>query len=168
MTLAGRWAYRVRQFNKAWAGGISADERTEATGVLTPALRPLYLGMRPEAQRHAFDVYATLRREGWDDPDLLAAALLHDVGKGRLHLLHRVAWVLAGALSTGVRRWLALRTPLGVWFGLRVNHLHAGAGADLLAAAGGSPELVRLVAGHYARAPGDAKLCALQRADDDN
>ena len=168
MTLAGRWAYRVRQFNKVWAGGISLAERAEAATVLASPLLPLYLGMRPEAQRHAFDVYAALRREGWDDPDLLAAALLHDVGKGRLHVLHRAAWVLAGALSAGVRQRLALHTPLGVWFGLRVNYLHAGVGANVLAAAGASPQLVRLVARHYAPEPDDAKLRALQRADDDN
>ncbi len=126
MTLAARWGYRVRQFSKVWRGGITSAERAEVAAVLPPPLVALYGAMRPEAQRHAFDVYATLRAQQWRDPDLLTAALLHDVAKGRLHLVHRAAWVLLGALSERLRRWLALYTPAGVSLGLRVNLQHAG------------------------------------------
>lgn len=168
MTLAGRWAYRVRQFNKVWAGGLTPAERAETAAVLPPPLLPAFEAMRPEAQRHAFDVYATLRSEGWTHPDLLAAALLHDVAKGRLHPLHRAAWVLLGAVSARLRSRLALGTPLGAWLGLRDNQLHPGAGAALVAVAGGSPLLVRLVRDHYHSDPNDPLLCALQRADDGN
>ena len=163
-----RWAYRVRQFNKVWAGGITGAERAEVRQVLGPPLAALYEGMRPEAQRHAFDVYATLRHAGWRDADLLTAGLLHDVGKGRIHVLHRVAWVALGAVSVRLRTRLALHTPVGVWLGLRQNHLHAASGAALVAAAGGTPRSVQLVRDHYVHAPHDALLCALQAADDDN
>lgn len=167
-TLPARWAYRARQFAKAWSPGLSPAEAVEAAALLTPALYPLFQGMKPGAQRHAFDVYRTLRARGWDHPDLLAAGLLHDVAKGRLHVAQRVAWVLLGAVSIPMRTRLALDTPLGGWLGLRVNYLHAEQSARQVQTAGGSAELVRLIGEHYRNAPNDPLLCALQQADDDN
>lgn len=163
-----RWSYRARQFRKAWAGGLTPAERAEVARVLAAPLATLFHGMRPEAQRHAFDVYTTLCRAGWTDPDLLAAALLHDVAKGRLNPLHRAAWVVAGAVSPRVRAWVAVHTPLGVWLGLRTNHQHAAAGAEILAQAGARPQVVRLVREHYQNAADDPLLRALQQADDQN
>ena len=40
--------------------------------------------MQPRDQRHCFDVYRSLRRQGGSDREVLQAALLHDAGKGRL------------------------------------------------------------------------------------
>ena len=51
-------------------------------------------------QRHALDVVARLRAGDLTDGDLLAAALLHDAGKGaRVRLWHRVVAVLVDAVS---------------------------------------------------------------------
>jgi len=167
-TLPARWAYRVRQFAKAWSPGLSPAEAAEAAHALAPPLLSAFCAMRPGAQRHAFDVYRSLQARGWDHADLLAAGLLHDVAKGRLHVLQRVAWVLLGAASAPLRTRLALHTPLGGWLGLRVNYLHAEQSAQQVQAAGGSSELVRLIREHYRKAPDDPLLCALQQADDDN
>lgn len=168
MILSPRWAYRVRQFNKIWEGGLSAAERVEVRQVLGPELHQLFRQMAVVAQRHAYDVYATLRQQGWADNDLLAAALLHDVGKGRLNVVQRSMWVLLGALSLGLRERLAQARPWGGWLGLQANLQHAAAGADLVAAHGGSPDAVRLIREHYRHAPEDSRLVALQQADDDN
>ncbi|MSQ10073.1 MAG: spore coat protein [Dehalococcoidia bacterium] len=163
-----RWRYRVLQFAKAFSRGLSTAEQAEAANVLSPALYAAFRHMKPGAQRHAFDVYSRLRQQGWDDADLLSAGLLHDVAKGRLHVIHRVAWVLLGAASVSLRSWLARATPLGAVLGLRVNYVHAEASAQQVQAAGGSHELVKLIREHYRVAPGDPRLCALQQADDDN
>jgi hypothetical protein len=51
-------------------------------------------------RRHALDVVDRLLHAGHEDPDLLAAALLHDAAKGhRMRLWHRVAGVLMEAAA---------------------------------------------------------------------
>ncbi len=168
MTAAARARYRARQFGKAWTGGLSPAQRQEVAGVLTPALCGLFNGMSGYAQRHAYDVFHTLRSSGWAEHDLLVAALLHDVGKGNVSLLSRVLWVLIGLLGQRRRASLATSSPLGVGLGLRQHLHHARIGAALVRNAGGTATAARLVAGHYHVDATDPLLAALQRADNQN
>ncbi len=162
------WAYRIRQASKAWRGPLSAAQQREVAGVLSPPLFKLFLSMAPMGQRHGYDVYNTLRAHGAVDPDLLAAGLLHDVGKGRLGLAARTIWVLVGVLSPTLRVRLAGSRPWGKILGLHANLTHSQTGAAAVRDAGGSRVLVRLVRDHKLPANGDAQLAALQLADDMN
>ncbi len=167
MTLVAQGWHRVRQFNKAVAGRITQPQHDDVRAVLGSGLYQLFAGMRPGAQRHGYDVLMRVRSDGPAVAGLWAAALLHDVGKGYLGALPRVAWVVAGVAGPRLRSRLASHR-LGSWLGLETNLHHAEVGARMVAARGGSPVLVRLVAGHYRRDPDDVLLCCLQRADDDN
>jgi len=140
----------------------------EVKEVMSPPLFDLFLSMRGIAQRHGYDVYRMLRSQGWTDPDLLAAALLHDVGKGRLSVASRALWVLLGAWSKGLRERLALHPVLGRWLGLRVNLYHAALGAELVHQAQGSLITAWLIANHELQGHADPVLQALQRADSDS
>ena len=72
------------------------------TPLLPTAAARVFDGMPRADQRHALEVVARLRSTGQADPDLLAAALLHDAGKGnRLRLWHRVVAVLVEAFAPG-------------------------------------------------------------------
>ncbi len=87
---------------------------------------------------------------GHTDPDLLAAALLHDVGKIRTHffLPEKVLVVLVKAGAPRLyRRWGS--GPAGGWrrpFAVSVQH--PAWGAEMVAAAGGSPLTVELIRRH--------------------
>jgi len=66
---------------------------------LPPEAGELFRVMPRYDQRHALEVLRTLQAHGYDDRDLLAAALLHDAAKSagpraRVRLWHRVAFVL--------------------------------------------------------------------------
>jgi predicted HD phosphohydrolase len=86
--------------------------------------------------------------------DLLAAALLHDVGKGRLHVVDRVAFVLLGRLSGRLRARLGapegMRFRQALW---RLEH-HPRLGRELLADVS-RPRVTDLVAAHLASGAGD-------------
>ena len=139
-----RGLYRSRQFFRSVGASISDDERAEVAHRLSPAQQGLFFAMTVRDQRHSVDVLRTLMERGQTDGDLLTAALLHDVGKGRIRLWHRVAYVLIRAVSPR----LLLRLTASGRGGLAAIKDHAGRGAALAEAAGASEEVVRLIRCH--------------------
>lgn len=149
---------------------------------LSPAAADLFQMMPPYDRRHALDVLHTLQKRGYTDQDLLAAALLHDVGKtghqtGRLRLWHRVAVVLMHAFWPGLLERLGQERPASsgksrwVWrqpFFVQLHH--AAIGAELALKAGCSPQTVELIRRHedLANPADDPLLAALQAADSAN
>jgi len=73
--------YRVSQFFRALTARVSCEEVEQAIHILTPGARALFRRQAVQDQRHALAVYMALQQGGHTDPHLLAAALLHDVGK---------------------------------------------------------------------------------------
>jgi len=79
---------------------VDPGETEAADRVLPRDARDLFASMPVADRRHAIDVAQRLLAAGHDDPDLIAAALLHDAAKGhRLRLWHRVAGVLLEAVA---------------------------------------------------------------------
>ena len=76
-----RPAYRVRQFRQALWAKPQIEQVEQAKQLLTPIQFELFQQLQLSEQVHALDVFSQLRAQGEIDPDLLAAALLHDVGK---------------------------------------------------------------------------------------
>ena len=166
--------YRVQQFARAagaWVRPARVDE-DRIGRYLGPAAARLFRGMPGYDRRHALAVLDTLERAGYDDPDLLAAALLHDAGKtlhpeGRLYLWHRVAAVLARALWPGLLARLG-REPIQGWRRpFFVQQHHAELGAELALQAGCSARAAALIRLHEGPdGPADDRLLAALRDAD--
>ncbi len=113
--------YRVGQFLRALAARVSEEEVEQAIRILTPEARALFRCQAVQDQRHALVVYHALRQAGHTNPQLLAAALLHDVGKAAARLpawqravivlLEHFAPCLLARLSQGEPRGRALSLP---------------------------------------------------------
>ncbi len=120
---------------------------------------------------HLLRVHDLLVARDCDDPDLLRAALLHDIGKadehGSVRLWHRIARVSVSRLSPTLWRSLTgARHKLNGGLYLAANH--ARLGAALATAAGASERCTALIARHEQASPtGDAALDALIAADDE-
>jgi hypothetical protein len=123
--------HRVRQFAAHLRARVTDDDTARAHRILPGRAAVLFDAMPVADRRHALDVVERLLTAGHDDPDLLAAALLHDVAKGhRMRLWHRVAGVLLEAFAPGILRRLASSSP-GSWrhpFHLYLHHADLSAG----------------------------------------
>jgi len=171
MRVASRVLYRSRQLFGALRPRVEPGLRDEAFGILREPERDLFLQMTPRDQQHCLAVFRALRDQGHDDPDLLAAALLHDAGKGRIALWHRVAFVLLDAATPWLLDRLACADgpawpDVGGWRQAlyRCRH-HPALGAKLAEDAGASPRTVALIREERSDATA-GPLAALRRADE--
>ncbi len=166
MQAATRVLYRSRQFFGALRPRVDAELLADAFRLLREPEQRLFSTMTLRDQQHCLDVYNRLRQQGHDDPELLAAALLHDVGKGRIALWHRVAYVLLSAATPGLLRRLAVPGDGPNWRAAlyRCRH-HPELGAELARQAGCPTQVVALIHGENVDAQ-DGRLAALQAADE--
>lgn len=127
---------------------------------------PLFTQMPIADRRHALDVAARLVATGQRDPDLLAAALLHDAAKGhRMRLWHRVAGVLLEAAAPRALARLASPDQRSWRYPFHLYLHHATLSADAAVAAGSSSRTAAFIRG--STDPHDALLvAALRRADE--
>jgi hypothetical protein len=169
MSLAG---HRVAQFLRAAFARPAAGDGALVEQHLPPQLRPAFARLGRAEQAHAVATLRTLLRQGHTDPDLLAASLVHDLGKSRapLRLLERVLVVMAQAcMPRRAARWG--QGELRGWHRpFVVAAQHAAWGEALVLEAGGSANLAEIVRRHHDPLPdvsasADRLLKALQAAD---
>lgn len=159
------WAGKLRQFRSHLRARVSAAERASLEGWLTPAQLELFDAMHVADRRHGLDVAATLRAEGVDEPDVLAAGLLHDAGKGATgplpRVLHSLGQAWGGWVTAAAHRIPGLAAPLD-----RLRD-HPELSARLAAAAGCSARTVELI--RWQEAPRDPEFGErLRLADEAN
>lgn len=146
-----RIRYRAGQFFKALHTHPSASQLEQAKTVLKPALLALFLQMQPAEQAHSLAVYEQLIANGEKNSDLLAAALLHDVGKIRapLRIWERVIIVIAYyLLPDRIAAWGKGR-PVGWKRTFVVAEQHPAWGAEMAAKAGAPPMTVEIIRRHH-------------------
>jgi hypothetical protein len=140
--------HRVGQFFGHLTARVRPDEAERAHRMLPATAWPLFDAMPVADRRHGLDVARRLLAAGHDDPDLLAAALLHDAAKGgRLRLWHRVAGVVLEAVAPAALARLASPQP-GSWrHPFHVYRHHGDLSADAARAAGCSERTVAFIRG---------------------
>ena len=144
--MLNRALYRGRQFFGSVRPRIDETQRAEAFALLNDGQRQLFSSMTPRDQQHCLAVYAKLRDDGHDDHNLLAAALLHDAGKGKIELWHRVAFVMLDATTPGLLDSLARPGDGPAWRETFYRcRNHADLGATLAQEAGSSDAVVSLI-----------------------
>jgi hypothetical protein len=159
-------AHRVGQFFGHLTARVDPREEAGARQLLPDAAWPLFAGMPTADRRHALDVTGRLTAAGHRDPDLLAAALLHDAAKGhRMRLWHRVTGVLLQAAAPRVLARLASPNVRSWRYPFHLFLYHAELSAEAAIAAGCSPRAAAFIRGSIE--PSEAALlAALRRADE--
>ena len=157
---------RVGQFVSHVRARVTPEEEAIVDRVLPPRAAVLFRAMPVADRRHGLDVAARLRRAGHDDADLLAAALLHDAGKGdRMALWHRVAGVLIESVSPSALRRLASADRRSWRHPFHLYLHHDAISAERAVGAGCSPRAGAFIREQPVEA--DAPLAAALKAADD-
>jgi hypothetical protein len=125
--------------------------------ILNPAQMALFIQMQPGEKEHAIVMVRKLTEQDENQPDLLVAALLHDVGKLRYHYnpLERTMVVLVKAVMPEQARQWGNPVP-AEWENLPgwrkpfvVAEQHAAWGADIARQAGASALAETLIREHH-------------------
>jgi len=151
--LAGRF------FAVLGARALSPAEQDRVAGWLRPAERSLFWGQPAADQRHALECALAVAAAAPGRPDLLRAALLHDVGKR-----HAGLGAAGRSLATTAD---FLRLPAGARGKAYLDH--GPRGAAELAAAGAEPLVVSYARHHHLARPAEFPATdwqVLLRADD--
>jgi hypothetical protein len=156
-----RAVYRSRQVWHALRPRIDDAALASACALLNPDEARLFFAMQRRDQRHALEVYGRLRDASVTDPRALAAALLHDCGKGSLPIWLRILYVLRPSLIDRIAREDAPGVRGAAW---RLRH-HEAIGARKALAAGSSETTMRFIEGRPLPEE-EALYAALTAADD--
>jgi hypothetical protein len=169
------WAHLARRFaGSLWPGGPRASHDAWARGHLLAGEEQLWARMSGADRRHAIGVARRVERALGHEAirPVMAAALLHDVGKveSRLGTYGRVVATLS-AKAAGAETAQAWRRGSGFTRRVGLYLVHDQLGADLLAMAGSDPLTVAWAREHH-RPEADWTVPlelgrALKDADDD-
>ncbi len=146
--------YRVRQLLRAAnAQPLTRQEIERVQTVLTPDALALYQTMPLGDQRHSLVIFDSLRQQGYNDPPLLQAALLHDVAKRNIGLAHRTGVVMLNKWSAdALERW-ASDDPRSWRYPFHVSLHHPALGAEMAASTGLESEALELIRAHQVVVP---------------
>ncbi len=164
--------YRIIQFARQVAPRRMEPLDAALRAELQPAEWELVARLTAGDRAHLFDTWRRLKETGCRDPDVLKAALLHDIGKvddrGRVYLAHRVTAVLLHRFAPRVLGRLAGNGVPGWRYGYYLAIEHPRTGAELARLAGSSVRVCWLIAHHQDNgAAGDEGLALLQSVDEE-
>ena len=151
-------AYRLWQVRQqlGFVAPLSTAEHSQVAQWLPASALPLFRTMSDADQQHSLRVCQGLLERGCIDRDMLAAALLHDVGKaqGRVPFWTRPALVLGKLCVPHLLRSLTVYPYEGIAIPAWQRSLsnawwHAQIGADLAAKAGLSEKAVLYIRTHH-------------------
>lgn len=169
-------AYRATQFFRALSAKSHKVDHALIDNHLSPTLAQCFYRLNRADQAHAVRVLQYLVQQGEVDPNLLSAALLHDIGKLRAQprLAGRILVVLTNWLFPNLAVKWSSGNPSGLRRPFVIAKQHANWGADILKEAGAPQTVVELVRRHHdppltvAQTEVDRLLERLQRADSEN
>lgn len=159
--------YRLGQFWRVWrARPLPVEARESITAVLTPAEITLFDQFSLSDQQHSYQVLRTLQLAGHTQPDLLAAALLHDVGKTRapLTIWQRSLIVLGQAFVPGKTAVWGQGNMSSWQRPFVVKAQHPAWGAEMAQTAGSRPLTIELIRRHQDTLPETPTLSGAEAA----
>lgn len=157
---------RIRQFKEASLQPSNQDLQL-VQKLLDEPLLSLFLSQDLRDQRHGARTAHWLISKGEKNPDLLIAALVHDIGKGHQRTRDRVVHVLTSWSKTG-KLVEAKTSSFEMRQAIARSRSHSELGAQQLEQSGVSNRVIELTRLHHTPPETDTMLALLQCADSKN
>lgn len=148
--------YRLRQF---WGRLLPRELTDENLAEIQAHLKQdevdIFNLYSPSEKQHGYQVLKTLKLAGYEQPDLLAAALLHDIGKTRfpLSIWERAIVVIGGKLIPRKATHWGRGEPRGWKRPFVVKAKHPAWGGEMMQVVGSSPLTISLIRRHQELLP---------------
>ena len=157
---------RIRQFKEA-SLQPNVEDLELAQKLLDEPVLSLFLSQDLRDQRHGARTARWLILKGEKKPELLIAALIHDIGKGHQRTRDRVVHVLTSWSKTG-KLVEAKTSSFGMRQAIARSRNHSELGAQQLEQYGVSSRVIELTRLHHTPPEADTMLALLQCADSKN
>ncbi|HET6443461.1 MAG TPA: HD domain-containing protein [candidate division Zixibacteria bacterium] len=130
---------------------LPSDHEEEVAAILNPNEMDLFQRMPPADKHHCYRVMRTIKGTGHSENELLAAAILHDVGKTEAQTTwwDRPLVVLAEVIAPAAAEKWANGSGQGLSRPFKTKAMHAEWGADLAVEAGSAALTVELIRRHH-------------------
>ncbi len=150
--MKSNFLYRVWQFWQSLQKPPCREDWDQVGTILNHSEFELFKLLPVPDQNHSLRVLRHLESDGETDPNLLKAALLHDIGKIRYPLsrAERVFVVLFKGLFPGIAAAWREKTPQGIYRSLVATHQHPAWGAELAEGVGCNQRVIWLIRNHEA------------------
>ena len=148
--MKSKFGYRIWQFWQSLRKPPHKNDWEIVQGILSQAELDLFKRLPVPDQNHSLRVLRALESVGEYEPDLLKAALLHDIGK-TLHPLRRwerVFYIILGWILPKTAQTWGDKEPRGIQRSLVVIKHHPVWGADMAEKVGSNPRVVWMIRNH--------------------
>lgn len=132
-----------RFFDVLTASALTETERSEVRGWLPTELAAVFFAQEPADQRHGFEAARSVIDAGYSTPDMLVAALVHDVGKR-----HAALGVMGRSIAS-----ILILLSLPMTSRMRAYRDHGLLGARELGALGGPSLAIDFALHHHGERP---------------
>lgn len=152
MGVVGRVRYRTWQFWRSMRPApLPSDHEEEVAAILNPNEMELFHRLPLADRHHCYRVMRTIKGTGHSENELLAAAILHDVGKTEAQTTwwDRPLVVLAEAIAPSAAEKWANGSGQGLSRPFKTKANHADWGANLALDAGSMALTVELIRRHH-------------------
>lgn len=153
---------RIRQFFLCLFLNFNSDDMDYINEKLNNDIKPVFLKLSDYEKKHSILVAQAVEKEFMNDPDLILAALLHDIGKSKYHIniFQKSLFVLLDYLSRGKLKKFTGNKSIYIFYN------HGEAGYDILKSNNYNNRILEIVKNHHNNDVYDDDLSIIRKFDD--
>ncbi|MFA6942072.1 MAG: HDIG domain-containing metalloprotein [Clostridiaceae bacterium] len=153
---------RIRQFLIYLFSSLSCQDIEYIDKKLDNNIKYVFLKLSKYEKKHSILVAQAVEKEFKNDPDLVVAALLHDIGKTKYHIniTQKSLLVVLDHLTKGKLKKITINKSINIFYN------HGQIGYDILKNSGYNNRILFIVKNHHNKNISSDDLSIIRKFDD--